>query len=100
MNPKLEYIFGQESRGDSARERAVTSGRTFVRGQDHLSLDRTEAKGRRLTAAEALDAYGLDLLEEALDYGSAILRAPTRGAPTCRWARRGGPCARPRRERV
>ena len=75
MERRLESIFGSESQGDTARKRAITSQRTFVRGQDHLSLDKEEAKGRRLTAAEALDAYGLDLLEEVLDYGSAILPA-------------------------
>lgn len=75
MNRRLEYIFGPESAGQAARERAKTSRLIFVRGQDHLALASADATGRRLTALEAFDACGLHRLEEVMEYGSAILPA-------------------------
>lgn len=72
-NDRLDYIFGESSRGDSAVERARTSDFEFVRSQDHLSLAKPTATGRRITAIEAFDAYGLDVLAEVQDRGSAIL---------------------------
>lgn len=45
----------------------------FVRSQDHLALFREGATGRRLLAVEALEIFGVDLLREIVDRGSAIL---------------------------
>lgn len=74
MNSKLlEYIFGIESQGSTPEERARTSTYQFVRSQDHLSLFKQTSTGHRLKACQALEAYGLDVLKEVHDYGSAIL---------------------------
>ncbi len=52
------------------------SNRMFVRGLDLLTFDTSpKAKGRRLTAREALDAYGFDKLCEVVNDGSAIITA-------------------------
>lgn len=59
----------------TAREAARKSSRKFVRGRSELSPfdgDR-EHRGREISAYEALTAYGLEVLEEAVEYGSAIL---------------------------
>lgn len=58
----LELVFGEKSRGDSAEERAKTSSRLFVRSQIQIALDNERAKGRRLSAQEALETFGWDVL--------------------------------------
>ncbi len=58
----LELVFGKESSGNSAEERASTSSRLFVRSQIQIALDNERAKGRRLSAQEALDTFGWDVL--------------------------------------
>lgn len=72
-NRRLEIVFGTDSRGETAEERAKTSSVLFVRSQDELSLFREGAKGRQLSAREALIAFGFEVLEEAVSEGSAIL---------------------------
>lgn len=72
---ELDRLFGSESRGDSVLERARTSTRTFVRSQDHLAVCSESASGRRLSAWEVINAFGLDVIREADDYGTAILPA-------------------------
>lgn len=59
---ELELVFGKESSGDSAEERAKTSSRLFVRSQIQIALDNQRAKGRRLSAQEALETFGWDVL--------------------------------------
>ncbi len=61
------------SQGSTPEERARTSPYQFVRSQDHLSLFKQSSTGHCLTALQALDAYGIDALQEVHDYGSAIL---------------------------
>lgn len=69
----LDRVFGK-SEGATAKDRARGSSKLFVRGLDQLTFDdRPEATGRRLTAAEALDAYGFDTLAEVASEGSALL---------------------------
>ena len=72
---ELDLIFGKDSCGRTPEDRARTSTRIFVRSQDHLSLDNPELSGRRLTAWEALQSFGLDVLWEVFEYSSAILPA-------------------------
>ena len=89
-----EIVFGSESTGETALERAATTSRRWVRGQDHLTLYEEERHGAVsrdeetgisvaktgalvLSSEEALEIFGIDILYEALDYGSAII---TRGA--------------------
>jgi Zn-dependent peptidase ImmA (M78 family) len=64
-------IFGPESKGDDAARRAATSSRVFVRSQIQLALDSAGATGRRLSATEALDTFGLDFLAQVADNGGA-----------------------------
>lgn len=69
----LELVFGS-GHGATAEERAKTSSRRFVRGLDELTFDEVpSAKGRRLTAREALSAYGFDKLLEVATEGSALI---------------------------
>jgi Zn-dependent peptidase ImmA (M78 family) len=69
----LDRVFG-ESESGTPKERARQSKRLFVRGLDELTFDESpKAKGRRLTAVEALDAYGFDTLAEVATEGSALL---------------------------
>lgn len=58
---------------DEVREAAVRSDRVFVRSLDQIAEDSPRARGRRLTAIEALEAYGPDALREVLAEGSALL---------------------------
>jgi hypothetical protein len=53
--------------------RARRSPRVFVRGLDQIAEDSRAASGRRLTAREALDAYGYETLQEVALEGSARL---------------------------
>jgi len=76
----MNYVFGDDSRGDTPEERARSSRLEFVRSQDHLSLFTPTAKGHRLTAYEAWAAYGFETLREVMDYGAAIL-ADSRSEP-------------------
>lgn len=77
MMDDLVMIFGAESTGTDSVERASSSTRTFVRSQDHLAIWTPNATGRRLTAREALEAYGIGKLGELIEHGSAILPPAT-----------------------
>lgn len=75
MNPdarSLDLVFGPGD-GTTAEARARASKTLFVRGLDQLSEDDRPGAGRRLTAREALDAYGFDKLLEVATEGSALL---------------------------
>ncbi len=68
----LDRVFGPGAETD-LEARADASTREFVRSIDQLAYASEGARGRRLTAREALDAYGLDVLREVADEGSALL---------------------------
>ncbi len=70
---KICIAFGEGTSGATNRERAASSERKFVRSQDHLSVVSDRATGRVLTALEAYDAFGIDKLYEAAEYGTASL---------------------------
>jgi len=70
----LERVFGPGV-GDSAAERSRQSKRVFVRSLDQLAFYSPGATGRKLAAAEALEAYGFDVLKEVADEGSSLLCA-------------------------
>jgi Zn-dependent peptidase ImmA (M78 family) len=73
-NPKLLMkIF--RTRAPTAPEAALQSKRKFVRGRSELSPYDGERQhwGREISAYEALAAYGIDVLDEAVEYGSAVL---------------------------
>ena len=67
----LDLVFGPESAGKTARERAQTSTRLFVRSQVQLAEDSPEAKGHRLSAWEALQTFGLPKL---LKFSSTVVQ--------------------------
>ena len=76
----LDAVFGP-GEGPTAAARAVGSTQGFVRGLDQLSFDESSrATGRRLTAQEALDAYGFDRLCEVALEGSSLLVDDPRSA--------------------
>lgn len=54
-------------------ERARTSRKLFVRSQNQLAEWSEEACGRKLTAWEAHEAFGYDIMREAVFSGAAIL---------------------------
>jgi Zn-dependent peptidase ImmA (M78 family)/transcriptional regulator with XRE-family HTH domain len=58
---------------DDLLKAAKSCDRLFVRSIDQLAEDSAKAKGRRLTAYEALSAYGRDVLLETLTEGSCLL---------------------------
>ena len=70
---ELDLIFGSDSKGSTPEERARSSSRVFVRGQVQLAEDSPEATGRRYSAWEALQTFGISKLHEITNYGSAII---------------------------
>jgi len=69
----LKRIFGEIGSATSVEASARVSKQMFVRSQDHLALYKKGAKGRKLTAWQAYQAFGTEKLEEVLNYGSAVL---------------------------
>ena len=70
---QLEKVFGSESTGRTPEERAKSSSKKYVRSQVQIAHDSPRATGRRLSAWEALDAYGWETLAEVTDEGAAPL---------------------------
>lgn len=74
VEPHLLTLAFGEGPGDTPATRAQAVERQFVRGLDMLTQDvSTRAKGRRLTATEALEAYGFEKLLEVATEGSALI---------------------------
>lgn len=59
---ELELVFGIESRGTTPHARANTATVKFVRSQLQLAHATPNAKGRILTASEALEVFGWETL--------------------------------------
>ncbi|MHB9072525.1 MAG: ImmA/IrrE family metallo-endopeptidase [Desulfobaccales bacterium] len=74
-NEDLDLVFGPDILGDTPEARAKLSREIFVRSQDHLGVYRKGATGRKLTAWEALNAFGFDLLLKAKEKGGVALVA-------------------------
>jgi hypothetical protein len=70
----LDFVFGPGP-GTTTEERARHSQRRYMRSMDQLTEANERAAGRRLTAWEALDAYGWDILLEVAEEGGALLAA-------------------------
>ena len=70
----LHRLFGVTDAA-TLNDAALASRRQFVRGRSQLSLldSGRHPTGSLITAFEALQAYGVDVLDEAVEYGSAIL---------------------------
>lgn len=75
----LDLIFGSGT-GMTPESRAKESSRLFVRSIDQLAEYSDKAKGRHLTAWEALSAYGFSKLFEVVLEGSAPLTPNTQSA--------------------
>lgn len=71
----LDRVFGPESTGSTPQERARTSKHMYVRSISQIAFDSPAATGRRLTPLEAFSAYGLEVLKEVAQEGSALLCA-------------------------
>lgn len=76
----LNAIFGQNSYGATAEERAETSSQVFVRSTHELSFfyPESSAKGTTFTAKQALNLFGIERLVEIVEDGSAILTRNTK----------------------
>ncbi len=72
---QLTFIFGPEIEGLSAEDAARHSTRSYVRGEDGIAVYKEHRRptGHVLTAWEAYTTFGPDILEEAVEYSSAIL---------------------------
>jgi Zn-dependent peptidase ImmA (M78 family) len=70
----LDQVFGPGIGADPTA-RASHSEVEFVRSIDQLAYASEGARGRRLTAREALETYGFDVLRTVADEGSALLAA-------------------------
>lgn len=69
----LDLVFGEQSRGETPEERAATSTKLFVRSQVQIAPAEFGGTGRRISAREALAAYGIDALARIAYENSAIL---------------------------
>ena len=73
----LTRVFGPRAEGvGEAAKAARQSDRRFVRSAGQLAVYNPDRRptGHVLTAWEAFDAFGLERLDEALEYGAAILK--------------------------
>ncbi|WP_155247880.1 XRE family transcriptional regulator [Variovorax paradoxus] len=69
----LDAVFGKDSKGIAPTERARSSARRFVRSQVQLAFASPSAKGRILTAYEALQTFGWETLRRVATDGAATL---------------------------
>ena len=70
---ELQHVFGSESSGETAQERAASSSRRFVRSQAQLSPERAGATGPRITASWALKQFGYSALHDAVEQGATVI---------------------------
>lgn len=87
VDMELQEIFGAESSGKTPEDYAATSKNQYVRSQVQIALATPEARGRRLSAVEALNAYGLEVLEQIAENGASTL-VKTRDEPATTLRRR------------
>jgi len=69
----LDAVFGVGTSGVTPFERAASSKREFVRSQVQIAPASDAAMGRRLTASEALEVFGWDVLVRAVEDGACTL---------------------------
>ena len=76
MMDRTSFIFGPGVEGLSPEDAARRADRSFVRSEGSLAVykESRNPTGHRLTAWEAYTTFGLDVLEEAVEYSSAILK--------------------------
>lgn len=71
----LKFVFGEHEPGLPEKEIALRSDVKFVRGNHEISVydAKRNPTGHVLTAWEAYTTFGLDVLEEAVEWGSGII---------------------------
>ena len=76
MTSGLRFIFGPDVDGDRWEKAVKECERSFVRSRSQLALmhQNRDPQGHRLTAWEAWDAYGRDVVDEAIEHSGAILK--------------------------
>ena len=76
MTSGLRSVFGAAISGDDWAEAVKQCSLQFLRNEGDLAVVRAEIKqeGHVITAWEAWKAYGQEIVDEAIEYGSAILR--------------------------
>lgn len=81
MTSGLRFVFGSDIGGPDWEDAVKGCGWRFVRGGAQLALYEESRKptGHVMTAWEAWTAYGRDIINEAIEYGSAVL-IETKGA--------------------
>ena len=79
---RVPELFDVPSADLSSMETVLQSQISFVRSEGQLALfdESRGSTGRKISAWEALDTYGSAVLNEALDYGSAILKSKGKSA--------------------
>lgn len=82
---ELELVFGIGSRGVTPFERSKTATVNFVRSQLQIAHASQNAKGRILTASEALDVFGWDTLRRVgLERSAPLLKSHEEPSRTLR----------------
>lgn len=73
---RMAFIFGSGASGLTPEDAARRTERRYVRSEGGLAVydPSRNPTGHALTAWEAYTAFGLDVLEEAREYGSAVLK--------------------------
>ena len=73
---QLTFIFGPGTETHSLENAARHSTRSYVRGEGEIAVyeESRNPTGHVLTAWEAFTTFGTEILEEAVEYGSAVLR--------------------------
>ena len=86
----LTAVFGSEAEGHSEKNAARRSNRQFVRSEGQLAVydPARRPTGHVYTAWEAYCAYGIHTLEEAVEFGAAILKCTKDAAGTALKKRR------------
>lgn len=72
---RLQAVFGRGVDTSTPEAAARSSAERFVIGRTQLSLVEAgrNPQGHVITAFEALEEFGVDLLEEAVEFGSAVI---------------------------
>lgn len=80
----LKFVFGEHEPGLTEEQIALRSNVKFVRGNHEISVHDAERnpKGHVLTAWEAYKTFGLDVLEEAVEWGGGIILSERKAIET------------------
>ena len=90
MASGLRFVFGPDTDGPDWESAVRGCGWRFVRGGAELSLYEESRKptGHVMTAWEAWTAYGPEVIDEAIEYGSAVLIEARGSVESCLSRRR------------